>query len=505
MPKFTIALSDIPEGVPHKLDGAEVVLIREGETVTALTSRCPHLGLPLSKGVVRDGTLICAFHHACFDARDGRQVQPPGHGDLRRYEVDVRGDRVSVSVPEDAEPHVLPAGASRGVDPRRVVIAGAGAAALSCALTLRGEGYEGAIEMIAPGAPLPYDRTMLSKGVLSGDKTPDDLALVPAAALRERDIARIDGRVVRVEPGRVHLEDGGTHAFDALVLAPGGTPRRPDLPGAGLSGVHVLRGLPDAEALVAAAGEAGRAVLVGGGFIGLEGALSLAKRGLDVTVVTRDEIPLAKVVGSEVGRVILAETEARGVRFVTGSLAEVTGEGRAAGVRLEDGTEIAADLVLLAMGVSPATAGIEGLPLDEDGGVSVGADLSVSGAEMIFVAGDAARAPTPFGPARIEHWRVAQQHGRRAALSILGAQPERPDIPFFWTALDRQYRYVGHAGDWDRVEIDGDPSGPFLARYVKSGRVMAAFGAGRDADLARLHLEMTAAGGPLPQTAEAGA
>jgi NADPH-dependent 2,4-dienoyl-CoA reductase/sulfur reductase-like enzyme/nitrite reductase/ring-hydroxylating ferredoxin subunit len=499
MPRHTLSLADIPEGRPHKVDGVDVILIRRGAEVTALASRCPHLGLPLAKGVVRDGTLMCAFHHACFDARTGRQLQPPGHGDLRRYEVESRGDRVTVDVPEGVAPHVLPAAGGKGIDPRRIVIAGAGAAAVACALALRDEGYEGTIEMIAPGSAMPYDRTMLSKGVLAGDKAPADLGLLPEGALRERDVTRIDGRVARVEPGRVHLEDGGSHAFDALLLAPGGLPRRPDLPGADLPGVHVLRDLADAEAILASAEGARSAVLVGGGFIGLEGALSLAKRGLEVTVVLREEVPLAKVVSAEIGRFLREELEAKGVRFATGAtLAAVTGEGRATGVRLEGGAGVAADLVLLAMGVEPATARIEGLPLDEDGGVAVGADLSVPGLANVHVAGDAARAPTPFGAARIEHWRVAQQHGRRAALAMLGAAPEAPDIPFFWTALGRQYRYVGHAGDWDRVEVDGDPSGPFLARFVRDGRVMAAFGAGRDAELAALHHDMIAAGGPVP-------
>lgn len=497
MPQFTLSLSDIPVGEPHKLDGADVVLIRDGDAISALAARCPHLGLPLSKGVVRDGTLICAFHHACFDARTGRQTQPPGHADLRRYEVEVRGERVTVEVPEEDDPHPLPEHATKGVDPRRVVIAGAGAAAGACALALREEGYEGGIEMIAPGAPQPYDRTMLSKAVLAGDKAPSELGLLTEAALADRDVTRIDGRVTRVEAGRVHLDGGGQHAFDALLVAPGGQPRRPDVPGAGLA--HVLRDRADAEAILAAAEGAGSAILVGGGFIGLEGALSLAKRGLDVTVVLREEVPLAAVVGDEIGRAIRAETEEKGVRFLTGAtLAAITGSERATGVRLEEGGEVAGDLVILATGVAPATAGIEGLPHDEDGGVTVTEDLWVPGLDCVHVAGDAARAPTPFGRARIEHWRVAMQHGRRAALAILGAAPEAPDIPFFWTALARQYRYVGHAEDWDRIEIDGDPSGPFLARYVKGGRVMAALGAGRDADIARLHLDMIAAGGPVP-------
>ncbi len=502
MPRFDVAaLTDIPEGEPFKAKAGEtaLLLIRRGEVVTALTHACPHLGLPLSKGVVRGDTIICAFHHACFDVRSGQQMQPPGYGDLRRYDVTVEGGRVHVEVEEGAEPHPLPAHSRQALDPRRFVIAGGGAAAEACALALREEGFEGRVEMIASEGRMPYDRTMLSKAVLSGDKAVDDLTLLPPDTLAARDITLVGGRVAAVEAGHVMLEGGGRHAYDALLLAPGGIAVRPDLPGADLKGVHTLRSAQDAEALVEAARGATSAVLIGGGFIGMEGALSLAKRGLEVTVVLREEVPLARVLGERVGRAIRAEHAAKGVRFVTGAkVAGITGEDRATGVTLENGTGIAADLVVMAIGVRPATCDIDGIPTDEDGGVATAADLSVPGLPGVFVAGDCAHAPTPFGPARIEHWRVACQHGRRAARAMLGGEPQAPDIPFFWTALGRQYRYVGHAGSWDEIRFDGDPSGPFVARYLEGGRLVAAVGAGRDADIARLHLAMIEAGGPPP-------
>ncbi|MGB3554009.1 MAG: FAD-dependent oxidoreductase [Jannaschia sp.] len=499
MPVFEIALTDIPEETPFKPDDADVLLVRRGENVTALAHTCPHLGLPLSKGVLDGDTLVCAFHHACFDVHTGRQKQPPGHGDLRRYDVEVADGRVRVTL-DDADPHPAPAHARQGTDPRRFVIGGAGAAADACVLTLREEGFEGVIEMIAPGAEPPYDRTMLSKGVLTGDKAVDALTLTDTDSLAARDIALIDGRVAGIEPARVLLESGGQHAYDALLLAPGGEAIRPPLPGIDLPGTHALRSTADAAALADAAGSARRAVFVGGGFIGMEGALSLAKRGLDVTVVLREEVPLAGVLGEEVARAIMAEHEAAGVRFVSGaSVAAIEGDDAVEAVRIEGRDDpIPADLVVLAVGIRPATDGIDKLGTDEDGGVSVAPDLSVSGLPGVFAAGDVAKVPTPFGPARIEHWRVARQQGRRAARAMLGLEAEPADIPFFWTALARQYRYVGHAEDWDDIRIDGDPSGPFLARYIKDGRVMAAVTAGRDADLARIHLEMIAAGGPLP-------
>ncbi|WP_299817770.1 FAD-dependent oxidoreductase [uncultured Jannaschia sp.] len=503
MPRFdTAALGDIPEDTPVKASAGEtdLVLVREGDAVRAFTHACPHLGLPLSKGVVRDGTLICAFHHACFDTRTGQQAQPPGHGDLRRYDVTVEDGRVWVDVPDDeVAPHPLPVHARRGLDPRRFVVVGSGAAGEACALALREQGFEGQVEMISPETRAPYDRTALSKAVLAGGKSVDALTLEAADALAARDVTRIAGTASAIEGNFVVLEDGGRHAFDAVFLAPGGAPIRPDLPGADLPGVHTLRSAEDGQRIAGAAAGASKAVLVGGGFIGLEAALSLAKRGIDVTVVVRGAVPLAKVLGERIGRAIAAELEAKGVRVQTGAnVARIEGTDRATGVALEDGTRREADLVLLAVGVCPATGAIEGLPREENGAVTVATDLSVPGLDGVFVGGDCAVAPTPFGPARIEHWRVARQHGIRAARAMLGKPAAPDDIPFFWTALGRQYRYVGHAEGWDDVFFDGDPAEAFLARYVKNGRIMAAVGAGRDADLARLHLDMKAAGGPLP-------
>ncbi|WGH77201.1 FAD-dependent oxidoreductase [Jannaschia ovalis] len=500
MPQITLALSDIPEGVPHKPEDADVILIRAGDSVTALGHLCPHYGLPLAKGVIRDGALICPFHHACFDARTGRQAQPPGHGDLSRFAVTVADGRVTVELPADAVPHAPPAHGGQGLDTRRVVLAGAGAAAEECALRLRESGFEGVIEMIAPGTLPPYDRTMLSKAALAGKKGAADLVLTDAEGLAARDIARIDGRIAKVEPGRVTLADGGTHAFDRLLVAPGGEPIRPDLPGIDLAGIHTLRSVEEAEALSEAAGAAKRVALIGGGFIGMEGALTLAKRGCDVTVVMREDVPLERVLGTRVGRAIMAEHEDAGVRFVAGAEVEgFDGDGAVSAIRLKGGAPVEADLVVLAMGVKPATGAIEGLPLEKDGGVRVAEDLSVPGLDGVFVAGDCAHAPTPFGAARIEHWRVARQHGARVARGIAGGTAGLADIPFFWTALARQYRYLGHAEDWDEILFDGAPEdGPFLARYVKDGQVMAALTAGRDADLAALHLRMAAASGPVP-------
>ncbi len=479
---------------------AEILVIRREDGVLAMAHACPHYGLPLSKGHLDGDTLICAFHHACFDVSTGRQTEPPGRGDLRRYEAVVTGGRVLVEVPEGADPHPAPAHVRRGGDARRVVIAGSGTAATACAFALRDLGFEGGVEMISPETALPYDRTLLSKSVLAGAEGPRPLTTVSRDALDARDIVLSEGRLSAIDAGRIALSDGAMREFDMLLVATGGEARRLDLPGADLPGVHALRGRVQAEAVARAAAGAGRAVLVGGGFIGLEAALSLAKRGIEVHLVMRHATPLANVVGTRIGRAIMAEHEAEGVIFhAEAEVAAFEGAGALSGVRLGDGTAIDADLAIVAVGVRPATS-VGGLPVGGDGGVRVAEDLSVPGLAGVWAAGDIARAPTPWGEVRIEHWRVAQQHGRRVAGAMLGEPAPSPGVPFFWTALSRQYRYLGHAEGWDDIRFDGAPEdgGDFVASYVKDGRVMAMMGAGRDAEIAAAHAAMIREGGPLP-------
>ena len=479
----------------------EIMVIRREDAVLAMSRACPHYGLPLTAGHLDGDRLICAFHHACFDVSTGRQTEPPGKGDLRRYDVTVTDGRVLVEVPEGADPHPAPAHVRRGTDPRRAVIVGSGTAANACAFTLRDEGFEGEVEMISLETELPYDRTLLSKSVRAGGEGPRPVTTVSQDALDERDIVLSEGTLSDIDAaaGRIALSDGGTRPFDMLLIATGGEARRLDVPGADLAGVHALRDRAQAERIAQEAGGARSAVLVGGGFIGLEAALSLAKRGVEVHVVMRDEVPLVRIVGERVGRAIMAEHEAKGVVFHPGAeLAAFEGNGRLGAVRLGDGRTLGADLAIVAVGVRPATS-IGGLDLGEDGGVRVANDLSVPGLRGVWAAGDIARAPTPWGEVRIEHWRVAQQHGQRAARAMLGRPVPSLGVPFFWTALARQYRYLGHAEGWDDIRFDGAPEdGAFVASYVKDGRVMAMMGAGRDAELAAAHARILREGGPLP-------
>jgi 3-phenylpropionate/trans-cinnamate dioxygenase ferredoxin reductase subunit len=253
--------------------------------------------------------------------------------------------------------------------------------------------------------------------------------------------------------------------------------------------VHYLRTLADSRAIIAAAGKARRAVVVGASFIGLEVAASLRTRGLEVTVVAPEARPLERVLGAELGDFVRGVHEAHGVAFRLGQTAVAIG---AASVTLASGERLEADLVVAGIGVRPAIALAESAGIETDRGIVVNEYLETS-VPGIWAAGDIAR--FPYGETgehiRVEHWVVAERQGATAARNILGARERFDAVPFFWSAhYDVTINYVGHAERPERIEIDGDPSSRDCAvRYIESGRVAAVATLGRD----RANLEAEAA------------
>ncbi|WP_158809343.1 NAD(P)/FAD-dependent oxidoreductase, partial [Beijerinckia sp. L45] len=289
------------------------------------------------------------------------------------------------------------------------------------------------------------------------------------------------------EARTITFEDGRSLSYDSALLATGGVPRPFDVPGHALSGVHLLRTPADAEAIVRTAEGARRAVVVGAGFIGLEAAASLRERGLDVTVVAPQTAPLEDRLGTLIGNVFRRVHEREGIVFQLGQEVEaLEGEdGRVTRVRLKGGAVLEADLVLAGLGVTPATDQFRGARR-EDGGLAVDAHLKV--VDGLYAAGDIAAFPLyGNGPrTRVEHWRVAEQHGRVAALNMIGQATPYDAVPVFWTiGFLKRLDYVGHAATWDDVVVDGDLEKPdFLAFYVEHGAVKALAGWGRDRQMA---------------------
>lgn len=469
-----------------EVDGEKVLLLRDGDAVHAVGATCPHAGGPLAEGVRNGDRIVCPWHKAAFCIRTGAVQDPPALDALPRYDVRVDAGRILIAKPAPA-----PASPPASPDGRCFVIVGAGAGGAVAAQTLREEGFAGRVVMLDPANRVPYDRTVLSKYALSGQKGAEKSPLQTQSFYREHGIERRTAEVSRIdaEARRITCADGTALNYDAALLATGAAPVLPPFPGAKLRHVYTLRSRADADAILAQAERSERAVVLGASFIGMEVAASLRERGLDVVVVGKEAAPFAKQLGEQVGRAFVGLHERQGVAFRLGrEVASLEGDGSVSGVVLDGGERIAADLVVVGFGVKPATAYAEGLNRNGDGGLVV--DATLRAAPGLYAAGDIARFPHRGDgePIRVEHWRVAEQHGRVAALNMLGRDVRYDAVPFFWTIqYMKRLDYVGHAESWDSTVLHGDLGKPdFLVYYVKDGRVAAAAGLGRDEDTAAL-------------------
>ena len=486
--------SDLQEGEMKQVSvgKTDVLLANVDGEFHAVGATCTHYGAPLVQGTLSEGRVICPWHHACFEVKKGTQLEPPGLDSLPRFEVRVDGDDIHVTVPGDVEEsRTLPASSRDESDARTFVILGGGIAGANAAETLRQEGYGGRLVMISKESYLPYDRTKLSKGP-SAAEDPSSLELRSESFYNERNIERLEAEVTKVdaEGKTLIFESGETMDYDTLLVATGGTPNSLGLEGEDAENVYKLRSLSDAQAILSAAQEGQKAVIVGSGYIGLELASSLQDMGVDVTVIAPEEVPLAKILGPEVGGLFRRRHDEKGTHFkLESKLSGFEGNGTVSGVTLDGGEKLDADFVVLGIGVSPVTDILEGVLLADDGGVLADAHLRV--ADGLYVAGDIASYPDPVSGkrVRIEHWRLAAQHGRTAARNMLGQDEPYGGVPYFWTGqVDLKLRYVGHAESWDEVIIDGDvDEAEFIAYYVEGGEVRAAAGIGRDKEMTALH------------------
>ncbi len=255
-----------------------------------------------------------------------------------------------------------------------------------------------------------------------------------------------------------------------------------DLPGSDLSNIFLLRTYEDADRIIAAAQSGTRVVVVGDSFIGMETAASLTQRQLQVAIVAPGAVPFEKVFGKQIGEMLKQQHEQHGIQFHTGKVSQFEGEVKVRRIILNNGDYLDADLVIVGIGVRPATDYLQGVTLNPAGGVPV--DQYLQAADGLYAAGDIAAFPDPRTgkSVRIEHWRLAEQHGRVAAYNMVGQPTKFDNVPFFWTnQFDLRVDYVGHADEWDEIIVDGDISKPeFIAYYVKGDRVLAASGCKRD-------------------------
>ena len=477
-----VAADELQEGMPlvgHVGDQA-VMIVRSQGTLHAVGATCSHYGGPLAEGVIAGNAVRCPWHHAAFQLETGEVIRPPALAPIPCYPVEVR-DGMAYVRPADAAAVAPRRPARRGSPhPESIVVVGGGAAGFSAVRTLRSDGYEGRIALVTAESTAPVDRPNLSKDYLAGNAPEDWIPLRPDAWYADNGIELRTSAPVGAISARdksVLLHDGTSLRYGALILAPGADPIRLPL---GDAPVLYLRTLADSRAIVQRAQAVRSAVVIGASFIGLEVAASLRTRGLDVTVVAPEEMPLERVLGRDLAVTVRDVHESHGVRFRLGRT--VTGATHDA-VQLDDGTTIPATLIVAGVGVRPNTQLAEAAGLDVNRGIIVDACLRTS-APDIFAAGDAARFPSPHGgdSLRIEHWVVAECHGQAAARNAMGANEPFVDVPFFWSAhYDMTISYVGHATRPDRVELDGDPARrDCTVRYFEQDQLRAVATIGRD-------------------------
>ena len=491
---------DLAQGVPEgdipvggvllgQVDGQAVLLCRtQRDDVYAVAASCTHYGGPLAEGIVVGRQIRCPWHHARFDLRTGEPVGAPALTALPCFRVEQKNGLVSVR--GRVEP---PARASAAYAPAAVVIVGAGAAGESAAETLRREGYNGKLTLVGAEPTVTVDRPNLSKDYLAGTAPEEWIPLRSRDFYAEQGIELMTGaRAVDIDgTGRkVKLEDGRVLPYEAMLLATGAEPIRLSIPGADLPHVHTLRTLADSQGIIGRAQTAKNAVVIGASFIGLEAAASLRTRGLAVTVVAPESVPLERVFGPELGAFVRKLHEEKGVTFRLGRTASAI---EADAVTLDDGSKLPAELVVMGVGVKPSLTLAERAGCRVDRGVLVDPFLQTS-VPGIFAAGDVARWPgrTPGSTMRIEHWVVAQRQGQTAARNMLGQKLRFEGIPFFWSQhYDVPICYVGHVERWDSITVHGSiEKKSCVVAYRVDGMVHAAASIFRDKESLELELHL---------------
>jgi 3-phenylpropionate/trans-cinnamate dioxygenase ferredoxin reductase subunit len=369
-----------------------------------------------------------------------------------------------------------------------VVVVGAGLTGGNAALELKRLDVQTHVTIVGAEMHLPYQRPPLSKGFLRGTEPFEDALVAPAGEYERLGIDLMLGkRVVKLEPEhkRIRLEGDEIISYDRVLIATGGRKRQLTFPGADLEGVLDLRTVEDSERIQAAARSGRRAVVIGLGFIGCEVAASLRMLGLEVTAIDPGPVPLARVLGPEVGGVIAELHRSRGVRLVLGDGVErLEGGKRVERVVTRSGQRFECDFVVAGIGIEPEVELLRVAGARLSNGVEVDEYCRTSLPD-VYAAGDIADHAHPlFGRIRVEHYNNAEKQGRAAAASLLGRGTPYDYVHSFWSdQFDRTLEYVGFAAEWDGITVEGSlPDQDFIVRYVRGGKLLAAAAMGRGGD-----------------------
>ena len=461
----TINKSDIPSGgmKSYKQDDDSIILItRDDDKFYAFDGKCPHAGADLGNGVRCGNRVVCPWHHGTFDSTDGTLLEPVAADGLTQYVLTDHGDSLRVNTSETIDHST----ANDKLNDTHTVIVGGGAAGFMTAHHLRKLGYGGKIIIFSQDDKAPYDRTLLSKAFMAEKADEEKLMLGGSDWADKHNIdLRLNTTVSDVMPNEKTITvkkdngDNETISPDFLVVATGAEPKIPPIEGARQKGVYTLRSMDDAKAIKAASDDK-KVVIIGTGFIGMEVASALATAGkaLSITVIGQDARVMGNIVSKSVSDALINLHQDHGISFVFGaSVDQINGNDKGvSGVTLTSGERIDADMVVLGTGVSPRTDIIS--EVNDPDGVQVDHHLMLR--DGVYALGDIAKVEWQLGRMRIEHWRVALQHGLVTAAAIVGADDVHDTterVPFFWTMqCGKSMRYSGHATTPDHNILQGD-------------------------------------------------
>jgi NADPH-dependent 2,4-dienoyl-CoA reductase/sulfur reductase-like enzyme/nitrite reductase/ring-hydroxylating ferredoxin subunit len=473
-----MSVDGLPIGAKQvvKARDTDVLLIHYDGGIVAVQPKCPHAGASLEKGAVCNGRLVCPWHLGTFALPGGELLEPPPMEALKTYPV--RLDANDILVDPEPKPSVN-VSMTQVADSPVFVLVGAGAAGTMAAVTLVEHGFSGRIVIVDPVPEEPVDRTQLSKDALGG-KMP--LEKVAIDKLNDARFDRLDVAVTTLSSANreIHLSDGSVMSFDKALIATGGRPKRLPIPGA--ERAYLIRHPADVQQVLDARKGKKETVIIGTSFIGLEAASALLEAGMNVTIVGKEELPFERQFGEQIAESLKRLHESKGTQFRLGAeVMEITPTAVKISLNSNE-EEVPADLVIMGVGVTPELEFEHDLPVAKDGGIKT--DSSLRAANTIWVAGDIAS----VSDTRIEHWRVAEQQGRVAALAMLGRNVAYDGVPFFWTYFfGKRLGYLGHAKEWDNIIIEGDiEKQHFIAFYVQDGYVHAILSCDYESEMAAL-------------------
>ncbi|KAJ9123231.1 hypothetical protein QFC22_001426 [Naganishia vaughanmartiniae] len=495
----------------------KVFLAKVDDKLYANSAFCTHYGAPLTKGVLAttEGhpTLRCGWHSACFNLSTGDIEDAPGLDSLHKFEAREENGKILVTAnmadvlskygrsPLKSDKRAI-APADSKTSEQTVVLIGGGAGAHHTMESLREHGFKGKIVMISKETAPPFDRTKLSKALITdasklvwrtNDELKDDFKVELHTSTSVTSINSDAKTVTTDKAGAESIK------YDHLVIATGGHPKKLPIEGADLDNVCLLRTIEDAQKIVAGLDENAKVAIIGTSFIGMElaGAV-LKKKPASIDVIGVDAVPFAKILGEKIGGAILKDLESQGVKFHMESniekIAPSESDSKKVGsVVLKNASDIPATIVIMGTGVQPATAFLadSGFKLEDDKGIAVDEYLQVEGKQNIYALGDIAHWPDHKSgeKRRIEHWQVASNQGRTIGQNI--SAPEKKQAyrkaPFFWSSVGKGLRYVSTQNGFDDIFIDGDVDKElkFVAYYAKGDEVVAVSSMQRDPYVAK--------------------